>query len=111
MNRKIDTTVKIDPNDTTVHIGVTCFPMAIDTTRFTPLTETGRKILRMGYNEYRLSMSRERSYELYDQLGASGYAVCEEVLESLDDASKWDLSDDAYLAFLLDSTDHSGCDD
>ena len=105
----IDTTVKIDPTDTRVHIGITLTPLHFDTTRFTPLTDIGRKILRMGYNEYRLSMGRERSYELYDQLGAAGYAVSEEVLGHPEESSRYDRDDSAFLAFLLCSDDYSEC--
>jgi len=85
----IDTTVKIGPNDTRCHIGITVMPRRFDTIRFTPLTEKGRKILRMRSDDYRLSMSFSRGADLYDAIGASGYAVQEEIVESSDCDGQW----------------------
>ena len=90
MTRTIDTTVKADAD---VHIGIVVFPMTIDTIRFYPLTDTGRKILRMDCDRYRLSVSRDIGNDIYDQLGAAGYQVCEHRSDCLDQSCKWDCDD------------------
>jgi len=89
MTCPIDPNVKIAETDTRVHIGVTVFPLATRTIRFTPLTEEGREILKIGTDRLRVSTSLERGYEIADWLGSTGVATCEEILVDLDDRSRF----------------------
>jgi hypothetical protein len=89
-NFPINPNVKIDPTDTRVHIGITCFPLYIDTVRFTPLTDKGREILELYDDEVRLSTTLDRGYTIYDAIGACGYSTQEEILTDTDQPSKWE---------------------
>ena len=104
----IDTTVTLPPFTTNTHIGVTVMPLQFDTVRFTPLTDTGRKILRMNPDEYRLTMSRDRGNDIYQSLHDAGYVVREEYIESPDCESKWACTDEAdWLYWSSNRPDYS----
>ena len=90
MTFPINPNVKIEPTDTRVHVGITCFPLLFDTVRFTPLTREGREILELYDTEIRRSTSLDRGYGIYDAIGACGYSTQEETLADLDQPSKWE---------------------
>ena len=97
MTLEINPNVKIDESDNRVHIGVSCFPMPVDTVRFTPLTDKGREILKLGETELRRSTSLTRGYGIYDAIVASGYSVKEEILGDLEQPSKWERTAKSLL--------------
>jgi len=90
MNLPIDPNVKIDPADTRDHIGVTCFPVAFDTIRFSPLTDKGRKILKLRSGQTIVTAGLNRAYQIYDAIVASGYSVKQEILADTAQPSKWE---------------------